>query len=330
MFTDPDGNNPIIIAAIIIGAYLGGTTANQGNFNPVQWDWNSGYTYGGIVIGGVAGWAGASVGAAAGASAMAGGASTVEAGIAGGMMGGMVSGGINGAGFTAMAGGSFGDIMGGMTQGAVMGGFSGAISGGVGAAFGDFSGVAGSGFKDAMYEMGYSTLKGAATGLAAGGMMAAMNQDASYLWKGAAYGAAFGGGMAGLRIATMGPTFIPDAETYCDLDDYGQVYRRGSIFTPRGTGITLGRNVVVKMTGNTDYDRFVLNHETGHIVDINKMGAFNFYTRTASEYMKYGMGAVYETPGTLEFSAQSYAYQRLGYIGIYYRGLGPTIQYTFP
>jgi RHS repeat-associated protein len=41
VYTDPDGNNPIIIAIIIgaaIGTYMGGTIANQ-NYNPLQWDW---------------------------------------------------------------------------------------------------------------------------------------------------------------------------------------------------------------------------------------------------------------------------------------------------
>ena len=139
--------------------------------------------------------------------------------------------------------------------------------------------------------------------------------------------------MAGFRIATMGPTFIPDPEIYCDLENFGQVYRSGSIFTPRGAGVTLGRNVVVKLTGNTDYDRYLLHHETGHVAQIDKMGAFKFYTRTASEYAKnytraFGMGIlpVYQTPGTLEYAANYYAYGRLGY---YYNIWGKLL-YTWP
>ncbi len=325
VYTDPDGENPILIAAIIVGAYLGGSAANDGNFNPIKWDWYNAKTYGGIVVGGLAGWAGASVGLSVGASAMAGGATTFEAGIAGGMMGGMVSGAINGAGMTALAGGSFNDIMGGMVQGAVIGSFSGALSGGVGAAIGDFSGVPGSGFKNAVYEIGHSVLKGGAQGFAGGSMIAAMTQDASYLWQGAAFGAAAGGGLAGFRIATMGPTFMPDSETYCELEDFGQVYRRGSIFTPRGAGVTLGRNVVTKLTGNTDYDRYLLHHETGHLSQINKMGAFRFYTRTAREYLKYGLRYVYSTSGTLEYGAEYYAFRRLGY---YYSWMG--LRFFFP
>jgi hypothetical protein len=287
-----------------------------------------------MIIGGVAGYAGAAIGASVGASAIAGGATTVEAGIAGGMMGGMASGAINGAGMTALAGGSFSDVMGGMTQGAVMGGFAGALSGGVGAAIGDFSGVAGSGFKNAMYELGHSTMKGAAQGLAGGAMMAAMNQDASYLWKGAALGGAIGGGMAGLRIATMGPTFIPDQNYYGELEDFGQVYRSGSFLTPKGSGIALGRTIVYKAYGDQQIDRALLNHEVGHIRDIQQMGAARFYGRTAKEY---GSG-IYKSISsrfmfsprqfiynmnnttTLEYRANIYAHSRLGYFYNYNTG----------
>ena len=322
-FVDPDGESFVLIAAIIIGAYLGGSSAN-GTFNPVKWDYKNWQTYAGIAVGGVAGWAGAAVGAGVAASAVAGGSSSIGAGIAGGMMGGMVSGGINGAGMTAIMGGNFNDIMGNMTKGMVIGGFSGAISGGVGAAIGDFSGVSGGALKNGMYELGHSALKGAATGLAGGAMMAAMEQDASYLWKGAAMGAAFSVGMAGIRITALGTTFIPDSK-YGTFEDFGQVYRRGSIFMPKGSGITLGRNVAVRLTGNLDYDRYLMQHETGHLSQINDMGMAKFYGRTAKEYLQYGLRNVYCTSGTLEYGAEYYAFQRLGY---YYGCYGRSI--TFP
>lgn len=332
-------NNPLMyvdkngewfwIPAVIIGAYLGGSSVN-GDFNPVNWNYKSWQTYAGMAVGGVAGYAGAAVGAGVASSAVAGGAGSIGAGVAGGMMGGMVSGGINGAGMTAIMGGGFNDIMGAMTKGMVMGGFGGALSGGVGAAIGDFSGVAGSSFKNGMYELGHSALKGAATGLAGGAMMAAMEQDASYLWKGAAMGAAFNTGMAGLKIAVLGTAFIPDPEIYCDVPDYGQIYRRGSIFMRSGDGITLGRNVAVKFTGYTDYDRYLLHHETGHLSQINDMGAAKFYGRTIKEYARHlfskgGFRSVYTTPNTLEYNAEFYTFQRLGY---YYDANG--IRYVFP
>ena len=322
-YTDPDGDF-VILAAIILGAYLGGSSIN-GTFNPLEWDYSDPATYGGIIVGGLAGWAGASVGMAAGASALASGATAIEAGIAAGMTGGIVTGAINGTGLTALSGGNLEDMFAGMVQGAVMGGFAGAASGGTGALIGDFSGVTGGGFKNAMYEIGHSIMKGGSQGLASGGVMAAMNQDASYLWKGATFGAIIGGGMSTLRIATMGAAFIPDPDTYCELENFGQVYRRGSLFTPRGAGITLGRNVVVKLTGNTDYDRYLLHHETGHLSQINDMGVFKFYSRTIREYIKIGLNNVYGTSGTLENNAEWYSYQKLGY---YYGWRG--ISYSFP
>jgi hypothetical protein len=135
--------------------------------------------------------------------------------------------------------------------------------------------------------------------------------------------------MAGLRIAALGTTFIPDPEIYCEVPDYGQVYRRGSIFMPRGTGITLGNNAVVRLTGNTDYDRFLIHHETGHIAQIAETGVARFYGRTLSEYAKYGLGNVYDTSGTLEYATDYYAFSRLGYM-MRYDGSRFYYKYSFP
>jgi hypothetical protein len=309
-YTDPDGE-VFWIPAVIIGAYLGGSSVN-GTFNPAKWHYDSWKTYAGIALGGLAGYAGATIGASVATSAVAGGASSFSAGVAGGMMGGMISGGINGAGITSIMGGNINDIMYNMTTGMIMGGFGGAISGGIGAAIGDFSGVAGGSFKNGMYELGHAALKGAATGLAEGAMMAAMEQDANYLWKGVLMGAALNTGMAGLRIAALGTSFIPDSK-YGSLEDFGQVYRRGSIFMKKGSGITLGRNVSVQLTNNIEYDRYLLKHETGHLSQINETGNAKFYFRTAKEYMTNGFYNSYKTPGTLEYEANFYAFQRLGY-----------------
>ena len=321
-YTDPDGEW-FWIPAVVIGAYLGGSSVN-GTFNPSKWDYDAWQTYAGIAVGGLAGYAGAAIGASVATSAVAGGASSITASVAGGMMGGMVSGGINGAGMTAIMGGNINDIMYNMTTGMLMGGFGGAISGGIGAAIGDFSGVAGGSFKNGMYELGHSALKGAASGLAEGAMMAAMEQDPNYLWKGAFMGAALNTGMVGLRIAALGTTFIPDSK-YGLLEDYGQIYRRGSILFKSGSGITLGRNVSVKLTGDIEYDRYLLKHETGHLSQINKTGNAKFYYRTAKEYMTNGFFNTYKTSGTLEYEANYYAFKRLGYY--YLLGIKRT---TFP
>ncbi len=68
MFTDPDGEVvwfvPVIIGAAI-GAYTGGVIANKGQYNPGQWNYSSGktwgYVLGGAVVGGLAGLAGGAI-----------------------------------------------------------------------------------------------------------------------------------------------------------------------------------------------------------------------------------------------------------------------------
>lgn len=61
MYTDPNGQFawvPFIVGAVI-GAYSGGTLANDGQLNPTKWDFSSGntwgYMFGGAVVGGFSG-----------------------------------------------------------------------------------------------------------------------------------------------------------------------------------------------------------------------------------------------------------------------------------
>jgi len=75
MYTDPTGEFlwiPIIIGAIL-GAYTGGTIANNGELNPFKWDYSSGKTWGymigGAIVGGLSGWAGGSIAQSGGAFA---------------------------------------------------------------------------------------------------------------------------------------------------------------------------------------------------------------------------------------------------------------------
>lgn len=74
MFTDPDGNNPIIVAMIIgaaIGAYSGGVTANTGQLNPFKWDNPKTFSYvlGGAIVGAASGALGGYISGAGGAFA---------------------------------------------------------------------------------------------------------------------------------------------------------------------------------------------------------------------------------------------------------------------
>jgi len=63
VYTDPTGEIvwfvPVIIGSVI-GTYIGGVIANEGQYNPGKWDYNSaktwGYMLGGAVVGGVSGY----------------------------------------------------------------------------------------------------------------------------------------------------------------------------------------------------------------------------------------------------------------------------------
>ncbi|MDD4683790.1 MAG: hypothetical protein PHD45_00985 [Bacteroidales bacterium] len=68
LYTDPSGEFiwlPVIAGAII-GTYMGGVIANN-DFNPINWNYNSGKTWGymlgGAIVGGFSGWAGGAIAA---------------------------------------------------------------------------------------------------------------------------------------------------------------------------------------------------------------------------------------------------------------------------
>lgn len=59
-YTDVEGKSPFLIAALIVaGAYIGGVASNQGELNPLKWNYKSVTTYLGIGIGAVVGYYGA-------------------------------------------------------------------------------------------------------------------------------------------------------------------------------------------------------------------------------------------------------------------------------
>ncbi len=70
IYTDPSGEifwTPIIIGAVL-GTYMGGAIANDGNLNPFKWEYFSiktwGYMLGGAVVGGLSGYVGGAIAAA--------------------------------------------------------------------------------------------------------------------------------------------------------------------------------------------------------------------------------------------------------------------------
>lgn len=54
-YVDPDGEIAWWVVAAIAGGYMGGVATNQGELNPIHWDYSNPITYGGILIGGIAG-----------------------------------------------------------------------------------------------------------------------------------------------------------------------------------------------------------------------------------------------------------------------------------
>jgi len=127
----------IPVIASIVGCYIGGSMANH-SYNPLNWDWSSGKTWGymggGALIGGGGALLAMCAGPAIGGAICTGiGMSTggVIGGTITGLVGGAISGFVNGAGFTALGGGSFKDSMIGGLKGAAIGGGTGAITGGI-------------------------------------------------------------------------------------------------------------------------------------------------------------------------------------------------------
>lgn len=58
-YIDPDGENPLLFIGFFVGAYIGGVASNNGELNPVRWDYSSPFTYLGVFLGAVGGYYGA-------------------------------------------------------------------------------------------------------------------------------------------------------------------------------------------------------------------------------------------------------------------------------
>ncbi len=132
--TDPDGEFFIglsIFIGALVGSYFGGVAANGGNYNPAEWDWKSGKTWAGLIVGGLIGGASAGVGAALTSSGA--GLGTVVAAEAGmGFADGIIMGAIEGQEGTDL-------LMNGLI-GAAMGGVAGGLFEGAGRLFSRFKG----------------------------------------------------------------------------------------------------------------------------------------------------------------------------------------------
>jgi len=72
LYTDPTGEffwMPVIIGAVV-GAYIGGSIANDGQMNPTKWDFSAGRTWGFMIGGAIAGGVSGALGASIAASGM--------------------------------------------------------------------------------------------------------------------------------------------------------------------------------------------------------------------------------------------------------------------
>ncbi|RNC63249.1 hypothetical protein D7D25_17555 [Proteiniphilum sp. X52] len=196
------------------------------------------------------------------------------------------------------------------------GNLAGMVAGGVlGAKIGNFSGVKGGALKNIGAEMAFGIGKGAATGGVGGAVGAAIDGKniGKGLLQGAKNGAIAGGTLAGLNVVSMGATYKPDI-SYGEFDDYTPVYRRGHFLWPKSAGMTVGRNLVTRLTGDDpDYDSYLQAHETGHLDQQAKMGFANFYGEILKEYLTEGFYASYDIPNTLEHGANLYSLNRIGY-----------------
>jgi hypothetical protein len=137
MYTDPSGENPVVVAGIIIGAAIGSYMGYRlgDAYDARGWDM-AGYVFCGAVIGGVSGGAAAYVGGAVGCYMTAVGWGGAAGGAVAGAAAGATGGFINGAGMSALNGDDTGNILRngliqggiGAASGAVIGGLAGGIS----------------------------------------------------------------------------------------------------------------------------------------------------------------------------------------------------------
>ena len=307
---DPDGDfiMAIIVGAAIGAAISGGSTIVMNLAAGHDWDKGLGRS---LAFGAVAGGIGAGLGAAFAGTAF--GHST-SFGIINNMASTVSTNAIFGNDFTA------GTLIGGIAGGLVRGQLP------------AYSGVNGGSIVNGLGEIFHMAGTGAVSGAVTGGEGAIVDGKSIRhgILSGTMQGSLGGASQAGLNILLMGTTYVPD-QSYGDFGEFEPVYRRGNIITRhlmQGSGIALGRNLITNQFNSktaekwridgADYNDFLRAHETAHFAQQRELGFGGFYGRTLSEYLKFGMRNVYNTPETLEFHANRFAFNRLGY---YYRSL---------
>lgn len=224
--------------------------------------------------------------------------------------------------------------------------FAGAIvAGAIGAQFGNFEGVKGGALANIAAEIGFKSMKGAAMGFATGMattvLRGSFKDDPELIGRYILYGAIGGLSQAVTMIMIGGPTYVPETG---EFREPGVAYRAGHFLWKQSTGISLGKNAVTKklkvqkegeyredrysQATADDYNDYLRGHESGHFHQQQRMGFANFYGRIIVEYIadygkklgrwlsgkkNTGIPDMYDTPGTLEFGAETYALDKLGY-----------------
>ncbi len=318
MVIDPDGREPITLAAVgmsmLIGALIGGgasaavyTTSALINGSFTWTGFGNAFAFGAV------------------AGAITGGLSSLGSGL--GAFGQSLA--FNSMSNVASNVGTnlaFGRPI---TIGSVAGS---AVGGLVNTGIGNFSGVQGGVLANIGAEIGFNASKYAFSGAIGGGIGAGIDGGniGQGMVDGFVGGAIAGATLASANILLLGAAYKP-SQSYGSFGRYNPVYRRGTFvtryFAGEGSGIALGRNLVThrlntnrlyfnkkgKPFSPTEYNNYLAAHETGHYDQQIRMGFGGFYFRTLKEYAMYGQDKTYMTPGTLEYEAQVYSRTQLGY-----------------
>jgi RHS repeat-associated protein len=196
------------------------------------------------------------------------------------------------------------------------------VSGVIGGDMGNFTGVNGGAFKNAVAEIGFNAVKGGVTGMYSGAVSALVDGTdmGEGILNGAKFGAIGGGVSSGLMIATFGSAIKPDQnmqkkiwkinKEYGISNSYAPVFRRGGLYEffyeaftgEPARGVTWGRNLVVP-----DDDAGTYVHEYMHFVQQVQMGWGTMQGKGIYEQVRMfltgGSWDPYGTLGTIENGA---------------------------
>lgn len=152
----------------------------------------------------------------------------------------------------------------------------------------NYKATTGGWLKNTLGETLHNTARGLTTGAAQGLADWAVKGNSKYFFQSVVGGALSGGARTIAMNAIFGAPYIPTCAKY----DYG-IFRSGgisSLFTKKGDGLTLGKNMYVGVRDDLETEY----HESRHIEQQLGFGYDNgwagFYGSLMIEYIKYGFG----------------------------------------